>query len=327
MRRLIPSEPTALAPEGLVKSSNADTVLNTCNMAGQLGLLQQLGWLASYSHEVFGDLTREAEASYGRVVALKHRLHRVTERLARVDDAVANANEEELAQICATNQPQEFKVAGDETSNLFTPHTRPAALQATLEEAQPPPKLEWMDQFVERDASANPYHKYGLHESCMTHFSDQDFFVKQFLDEEEKKVKKLKEERRARREQRRQREGGGTAKPMYAKGAKRVKKKRFMTEEEQLARGLRLARSEYAASVSRSEYAASAARMIPANVAAWVHAHFQKPELSWTSAPKLYPRCARITKHAEQIVNEGGGESDAKATRDHDASERASDRA
>ena len=234
MRRLIPSEPTALAPEGLVKSSNADTVLNTCNMAGQLGLLQQLGWLASYSHEVFGDLTREAEASYGRVVALKHRLHRVTERLARVDDAVANANEEELAQICATNQPQEFKVAGDETSNLFTPHTRPAALQATLEEAQPPPKLEWMDQFVERDASANPYHKYGLHESCMTHFSDQDFFVKQFLDEEEKKVKKLKEERRARREQRRQREGGGTAKPMYAKGAKRVKKKRFMTEEEQL---------------------------------------------------------------------------------------------
>ena len=51
------------------------------------------------------------------------------------------------------------------------------------------------DQFVERDASANPYHKYGLHESCMTHFSDQDFFVKQFLDEEEKKVKKLKEER------------------------------------------------------------------------------------------------------------------------------------
>ena len=75
-------------------------------------------------------LTREAEASYGRVVALKHRLHRVTERLARVDDAVANANEEELAQICATNQPQEFKVAGDETSNLFTPHTRPAALQA-----------------------------------------------------------------------------------------------------------------------------------------------------------------------------------------------------
>ena len=36
------AEPTALAPEGLVKSSNADTVLNTCNMAGQLGLLQQL---------------------------------------------------------------------------------------------------------------------------------------------------------------------------------------------------------------------------------------------------------------------------------------------
>ena len=41
MRRLIPSEPTALAPEGLVKSSNADTVLNTCNMAGQLGLLHR----------------------------------------------------------------------------------------------------------------------------------------------------------------------------------------------------------------------------------------------------------------------------------------------
>ena len=193
---------------------------------GAFGLLQQLGWLP-YSHEVFGDLTREA--GVGRVVALKHRLHRVTERLARRRRG-RERQRGGAREICATNQPQEFKVAGDETSNLFTPHTRPAALQATLEEAQPPPKLEWMDQFVERDASANPYHKYGLHESCMTHFSDQDFFVKQFLDEEEKKVKKLKEERRARREQRRQREGGGTAKPMYAKGAKRVKKKRFMTE-------------------------------------------------------------------------------------------------
>ena len=69
----------------------------------QLGLLQQLGWLASYSHEVFGDLTREAEASYGRVVALKHRLHRVTERLARVDDALAAASETEIANICAAN--------------------------------------------------------------------------------------------------------------------------------------------------------------------------------------------------------------------------------
>ena len=120
MRRVIP-EPTALAPDGLVKSANADTVLNTCNMAGMLGVLQQLGWLANYSHEVFSDLTREAEESYGRVISLKHRLHRVTERLARVDDAVANANEAELAQICATNQPQEFKVTGDEGSQLFTP--------------------------------------------------------------------------------------------------------------------------------------------------------------------------------------------------------------
>ena len=69
----------------------------------------------------------------------------------------------------------------------------------------------------------------------MTFFSDQDFFFKQFLDEEEKKRAKLKEERRARREQRRAREGvKASDKPMYAKGAKRVKKKRFMTEEEKL---------------------------------------------------------------------------------------------
>ena len=69
----------------------------------RVGVLQQLGKLATYSHELFTDLTIEAEGSLTRINQLKGRLGRVTERLARVDDALAAASETEIANICAAN--------------------------------------------------------------------------------------------------------------------------------------------------------------------------------------------------------------------------------
>ena len=95
MRRRIP-EPMSLSPEAILKNQPADNVLEASNMAQMLGVLQQLGWLATYSHELFADLSMECEGSFTRINKLKGRLTRVTERLARVDDALAAANEEEL---------------------------------------------------------------------------------------------------------------------------------------------------------------------------------------------------------------------------------------
>ena len=86
-----------------MKNAQGDTILEASNMAQMVGVLQQLGWLATYSHELFTDLTLEAEGSLKRINKLKDRLGRVTVRLARVDDALAETNEEELANICAAN--------------------------------------------------------------------------------------------------------------------------------------------------------------------------------------------------------------------------------
>ena len=102
MRRQIP-EPHSLAPDAIMKGAQSDTVLEAANMAQMVGVLQQLGLLATYSHELFTDLTIEAEGSLTRINQLKGRLGRVTERLARVDDALAAAGESELANICAAN--------------------------------------------------------------------------------------------------------------------------------------------------------------------------------------------------------------------------------
>jgi hypothetical protein len=102
MRRTIP-DPHSLAPDAIMKSAQSDTVLEAANMAQMVGVLQQLGWLATYSHELFTDLTIEAEGSLTRINQLKGRLGRVTERLARVDDALAAASETEIANICAAN--------------------------------------------------------------------------------------------------------------------------------------------------------------------------------------------------------------------------------
>ncbi len=102
MRRTIP-DPHSLAPDAIMKSAQSDTVLEAANMAQMVGVLQQLGKLATYSHELFTDLTIEAEGSLTRINQLKGRLGRVTERLARVDDALAAASETEIANICAAN--------------------------------------------------------------------------------------------------------------------------------------------------------------------------------------------------------------------------------
>ena len=102
MRRQIP-EPHSLAPDAIMKGAQSDTVLEAANMAQMVGVLQQLGLLATYSHELFTDLTIEAEGSLTRINQLKGRLGRVTERLARVDDALAAAGESELTNICMAN--------------------------------------------------------------------------------------------------------------------------------------------------------------------------------------------------------------------------------
>ena len=131
-----------------MKSAQSDTVLEAANMAQMVGVLQQLGWLATYSHELFTGLTIEAEGSLTRINQLKGRLGRVTERLARVDDALAAAGESELADICAANPGGEYKLTHEQVSGLFTPNSRPPALQATFDEAKEPPPLYLLDQFA-----------------------------------------------------------------------------------------------------------------------------------------------------------------------------------
>ena len=180
MRRRIP-EPISLAPDTIIKTKNGSgaEILEAGNMTQMVGVLQQLGLLATYSHELFADLSKECEASFTRINKLKTRLGGVTERLSRVDDALGSTGEEELAKICASNPGGEYKLQHTETNSLFTPASRPPALQATFDEARAPPPLHLLDPFVERDPAANKYHKYGLEETCLDLYSDPNFFLKQ----------------------------------------------------------------------------------------------------------------------------------------------------
>ena len=180
MRRRIP-EPISLAPDTIIKTKNGSgaEILEAGNMTQMVGVLQQLGLLATYSHELLADLSKECEASFTRINKLKTRLGGVTERLSRVDDALGSTGEEELAKICASNPGGEYKLQHTEANSLFTPASRPPALQATFDEARAPPPLHLLDPFVERDPAANKYHKYGLEETCLDLYSDPNFFLKQ----------------------------------------------------------------------------------------------------------------------------------------------------
>ena len=70
----------------------------------------------------------------------------------------------------------------EEQSQLFTPASRSDALSAAFEDARAPPRLQILDRFA--NAVANPYAKYGLEQSCANKFSDPNFFLKEWLDDQ-----------------------------------------------------------------------------------------------------------------------------------------------
>ena len=101
MNRFI-DDPVSLAPDKIIKSAGADSVLEACNMAAMVGVIQQLGHLASYSHEIFSNLAQEAEETTQRITGLTDRVQHAAERAIRLDDALANAPEDEIWGICLT---------------------------------------------------------------------------------------------------------------------------------------------------------------------------------------------------------------------------------
>ena len=73
---------------------------------------------------------------------------------------------------------------------------------------------------MQRDPSQSKYHKYGLEETCLDLYSDPNFFLKQWLDDEEVKRKALKAERKAKKAARSE----GAARPKKAKGTAACRK-------------------------------------------------------------------------------------------------------
>ena len=75
MRRRIP-EPCTLTTRSLCTSDTLrpDSVLQTSNMMQMLGVLDQLGLCATYSHELFEDIAAELDKSFDRINKLKTRL-------------------------------------------------------------------------------------------------------------------------------------------------------------------------------------------------------------------------------------------------------------
>ena len=223
----------ALAPEAVMHGVGQDRVLQASTVAGMVGVLHQLGRLAEQAHEIFDGLTAEATRSAQRVQALQERADMAGQRLLRVDEAVGAARPEDLANLCATSPGIEYHAPAEEQSGLFTDASRPPSLQAAFEAARRPPQLGLLDPFVTRPEGGGKYAKYNLIDTCADGYSDAHFFLKQWLDEEEAKFAALKAERRARKaERRRGKEGADGLGAVKRDKAKKVVKKKFLTEEE-----------------------------------------------------------------------------------------------
>eukprot|EP00965_Chrysotila_dentata_P168860 5576058-Pleurochrysis_carterae.AAC.1 len=122
-------QPFQLTPQPLLKKvQQGNEVLETTNMAALVGVMAQLGFLATYAHEIFNGLAEEANEGVRRIGALKTRLGAVSERLGRVDDALGALGGHEIADICGSDVGIEFNAEPDEACT----HARPDACASSV---------------------------------------------------------------------------------------------------------------------------------------------------------------------------------------------------
>lgn len=141
----------------LYKESLPKDVLQDTTMASMTGVLHQLGFLATYSAQIFDGIYEIAKQTDSR-------LKRITTKLTTLQREVPT-----LEKMFAGGSPTDFKENSEQacrrdyivSSQLFTKETRPAHVKIQYDSINQPPRVSLLD----------PYQPEGT-EPCLCKYSD-----------------------------------------------------------------------------------------------------------------------------------------------------------
>lgn len=185
-------------------SDQPPQVAQAMNQAALTGIIDQLGALFLYSHEIFNDLLVSTTALTDKISQLNTRIEVLHEYLPQVESYLSQSH---VSNLLATPAVL-FKSGPPEDYQFLTKDTRPPSVQNRYATAKTPPNFSLLDACFPEEPS------------CMRHYSYPDFFIEEWINE----MKRQHEEQRRLRRERRGQKAANVVKEK--KVVKRVTRKR-----------------------------------------------------------------------------------------------------
>ena len=145
-----------------------------------VGLLGQIQQLFTVTNEVFSELVQEAQSTSQRIQNLKQRVGKIKASFQTVDDVVAQG-------IDFITPGTKYANKCPEQAQLYMYEDRVPSMTAQYNNCKPPPNF-------------TPFQQYD--ETCLKKYSNRDFFLETWIEEERLKFEDAKKKRAERRQQR-----------------------------------------------------------------------------------------------------------------------------
>eukprot|EP01084_Bolivina_argentea_P228874 386447_1 len=195
-------------------TSNGPAILRDVNMGSMTGTLQQLGYLAAYSSEMFQELLTLTDEVSSRAASLKERCTTLEEKLPNAIGRTTNAvkgqvavegDDLELLEVLRASRAHANQVQAKETMSILLPQSMPLPLAERYysDEVTPMPALERIDECL-GDVGLAKLAAKGL-STYSFEYSHPGFFYEEWQRLESQRLDRLIEEKKQRKTERRAR--------------------------------------------------------------------------------------------------------------------------
>ena len=162
-------------------SNERITMLMDLSHANTVGLLAQISQLFTITNEMFSELVQEASTTSRRIQNLKTRVGKIKSSLLTADACIDQG-------VDLITPGTQYSNRCTEQAQLYMYEDRVPSMVHQYSNCTPPPNLEILDQYAG--------------ESCLKKYSNRDFFLETWIEEERLKYEDAKKKRAERRQNR-----------------------------------------------------------------------------------------------------------------------------
>lgn len=164
------------------KATNPAIILGKLNHDATSGLLIELQQLFSFAHQIFGDLAHTAGQTGARVKNLSLRVDNCLRYLPKAEEYLQSMD----PTFFSGNSKTEWSSSKDHAAQLFTRASNNEALMTIYKNCSAPPDFSSLDEFQPG-------------EKCLSKYTNPNFFIDEWLQQQKRERDKIKETREIRR--------------------------------------------------------------------------------------------------------------------------------